>query len=739
MMMDVLESPRPPRNRLTELHKGSPRISRMRSSVNLVAEEDDFSQDYLDRDEPRFYISRCAPPAPMLSSKAEMSALMNLTDVSRPTPTQGLPARNPPAVHQTPSTTFTTLPRSSLSIQANAAEVAASVAAAAQASSSSDVSAAQVGPAPMAIDAPPVVSAPAAPSSSGLALGSSASLASSSSSNSTPLSRSAPTTAASTPLSGSLNLPPPLTLNLNDSQSSLSLTPKFLQSPSHAARTLGARESWLNSPSPSKLGRRYSISGSPLPQMSPGGLLAAQALTRLPRARLTSPLSTFTFPPPDPAESDEEDQDSPLRRVRRHSTADPKSVCRKCNTIYEDDEDDLIVCDICRTAFHAGCEEPELDWMPTKAFCSQHCFEAYKQSPAGVRVFQDFTMLGTGHLRRIDASFATSQLPSIRQRHLFGRLSREERQYVPGFPYAVGDCVSLRASPSMDDPRTEWPAVIRHIFYHRSGEPLFYVTWLEPIEEDTYYFPQPSSSHDEEQQGASAAVESKDGIELLPIVAESAPDEVPDAAAGDADDVHMGSSDEVPLKKGQIRCPCGRVFSSGQALGGHRGKCKLPREKLRNTHHEPRDRPAVSGAAASAVVKPPKSPSSSAVGRSTRSSRGAPVPIYPCHEFNLQDYKFGRNEKEVQVPACIVRHLGCSIDLPQEFLDVHLIHGRSKFNLSKFDDVVNDTELWGPLVPPESNAAKATLHYTREVPRKLTFTNPGAKTDFPIGETVLPR
>ena len=25
------------------------------------------------------------------------------------------------------------------------------------------------------------------------------------------------------------------------------------------------------------------------------------------------------------------------------------------------------------------------------------------------------------------------------------------------------------------------PAVIRHVFYHRSGYPLFFVTWLEPV------------------------------------------------------------------------------------------------------------------------------------------------------------------------------------------------------------------------------------------------------------------
>jgi hypothetical protein len=32
-----------------------------------------------------------------------------------------------------------------------------------------------------------------------------------------------------------------------------------------------------------------------------------------------------------------------------------------------------------------------------------------------------------------------------------------------------GQCISMRAEPHVDDPRTEWPAVVRHVYHHRSG------------------------------------------------------------------------------------------------------------------------------------------------------------------------------------------------------------------------------------------------------------------------------
>ncbi len=60
----------------------------------------------------------------------------------------------------------------------------------------------------------------------------------------------------------------------------------------------------------------------------------------------------------------------------------------------------------------------------------------------------------------------------------------------------VGQCVSLRAEPRADDPRTEWPAVIRHIYFHRNGYPKFLVTWLDPTFSDRVPYAQfPAGPH----------------------------------------------------------------------------------------------------------------------------------------------------------------------------------------------------------------------------------------------------
>merc|ERR1712185_429544 len=48
--------------------------------------------------------------------------------------------------------------------------------------------------------------------------------------------------------------------------------------------------------------------------------------------------------------------------------------------------------------------------------------------------------------------------------------------------------------------------------------------------------------------------------------------------------------------KRPIVCSCGRVFANGQALGGHRGKCKVPRERMRQ------NRDTADGAAAKPKV-----------------------------------------------------------------------------------------------------------------------------------------
>lgn len=51
----------------------------------------------------------------------------------------------------------------------------------------------------------------------------------------------------------------------------------------------------------------------------------------------------------------------------------------------------------------------------------------------------------------------------------------------------IGDVVSLRARPTDDDPRSEWPAVVRRVVFLRSGEPALFVNWLVAKGRDTYF------------------------------------------------------------------------------------------------------------------------------------------------------------------------------------------------------------------------------------------------------------
>jgi hypothetical protein len=54
------------------------------------------------------------------------------------------------------------------------------------------------------------------------------------------------------------------------------------------------------------------------------------------------------------------------------------------------------------------------------------------------------------------------------------------------------------------------------------------------------------------------------------------------AAAEDADgeELELGLNGGMQ-PDGSIMCTCGRVFANGRALGGHRGKCKVPRIRLK--------------------------------------------------------------------------------------------------------------------------------------------------------------
>ena len=51
----------------------------------------------------------------------------------------------------------------------------------------------------------------------------------------------------------------------------------------------------------------------------------------------------------------------------------------------------------------------------------------------------------------------------------------------------VGACVNLRAVPTREDPRSQWPAVVRQLAFSRSGQPIFFVCWLDPIGRDPQF------------------------------------------------------------------------------------------------------------------------------------------------------------------------------------------------------------------------------------------------------------
>lgn len=126
----------------------------------------------------------------------------------------------------------------------------------------------------------------------------------------------------------------------------------------------------------------------------------------------------------------------------------------------------------------------------------------------------------------------------------------------------------------------------------------------------------------------------------------------------------------LPNGKKGIRCSCGRIFSSGQALGGHRGKCKVPRERQR-------DREARGRATAAGVPYEPPSPEPSAAKRAKlqrRRTRGqesaATAPTgttqHPRMEFvRMDDYEVGPAEPLAQSLAAVVKiHAGVHYALP---------------------------------------------------------------------------
>ena len=229
-------------------------------------------------------------------------------------------------------------------------------------------------------------------------------------------------------------------------------------------------------------------------------------------------------------------------------------------------------------------------------------------------------------------------------------------------------------------------------------------------------------------------------------------------------------------------CSCGRLFKSGQALGGHRGKCKIPRQRLRDLNLLLEDqelnsgvRPAVTAIEVAqnrpsaddsndietrVVVTLPnhsvvKSASKKAAvaatfraardqkkmddsvrsnakqalrGLSTRASANLPLlPLIPSNPFDVNSYRVGRVEIMPQHEACVVMIHPQTMVLPEKILNYSIQTARAKFHLSKLDDDGNDPVLKAYAYSLPEDPETATLQYSRDVPRKLLYINPGAK------------
>ncbi len=165
----------------------------------------------------------------------------------------------------------------------------------------------------------------------------------------------------------------------------------------------------------------------PMPHAAQAPAAAAAAAATFGGARAAgtvpaaAPASFFTFIAPSSGAVDEEShelaQALSCMQGGNVPVAAPQErpFCRKCRTSYEDDQDDLISCSMCSTVFHGACEEPSLDWLPTKAFCSPACFDRFKASDAGQRLFRRNILLESGHLRPTANCLAEEALPQLGQ------------------------------------------------------------------------------------------------------------------------------------------------------------------------------------------------------------------------------------------------------------------------------------------------------------------------------------
>eukprot|EP00049_Salpingoeca_infusionum_P019219 m.360861 g.360861 ORF g.360861 m.360861 type:complete len:755 (-) comp19212_c0_seq1:506-2770(-) len=499
--------------------------------------------------------------------------------------------------------------------------------------------------------------------------------------------------------------------------------------PPLATTTSGPRK---GRPSPLTIDTSFdSPMGSPS-IMSPSVVSTAKALAHMPdsirMSPIRSPLASFFYRRPHRSPSSAAQDVSPLRTPataistssdaidddidndlprtwglsRRGSRAwsrPPSSYAprgQKCCRCGGADDVDLIECATCGTWFHAGCEKPPLDWVPTKAFCSSTCFDVYKCSDAGKRLFSEYYMMATGYFRRHDSYFTPDQLP-MPYLHAAAPL-REDPTPPQMMQFNIGQVVSFAAHPTKANPRTEWLAVIRAPYMDNYGRMMYYVNWLKTRAgaPDSFYS-HPVDDVEEELHDVLEEHHMKD--EQPPLLSHVAPPHVPPPpnpvvsqpppplAAFEEDD----EPEKVTLPNGEtgIRCTCGRIFKSGQALGGHRGKCKVPRVRQR-------DREAMARAVSTGVpyVPPaPKLPSPQKVTAKRRpkagvnGSKAARRFIEPSGLlFNPTHYELGPAEPLAQPQSAIVRGHNFFYSIPPDLATQHIVDAQARFSRELLDE-----------------------------------------------------
>lgn len=137
----------------------------------------------------------------------------------------------------------------------------------------------------------------------------------------------------------------------------------------------------------------------------------------------------------------------------------------------------------------------------------------------------------------------------------------------------------------------------------------------------------------------------------------------------------------LPNGKRGIRCTCGRIFSSGQALGGHRGKCKVPRERQRDKEARKKATQAGVPYAPPKAVAPKRTTTTRLRNKSGKRTLSGTVRRPVRDQLNADDYRLGEDEHLPQSLDCIIKvHTDASFRLPHSKLRRHRLDAISRFS-----------------------------------------------------------